>query len=166
MKTISEDEFARILLRHTTVPIEEQEAMIDNLVKHGSSSFKGVTFEEFSEFFYFLNNLDDFTVAVRMNSYAGKDLTKESFQRAYKITNHGKEIPSNMLDTIFLIFDADNNGELSKREFIGQMKDAVQRGFRYHQADYKGWRGFKSCVNNEMKLSSRETWIDAVALIL
>ena len=68
------------------------------------------------------------------------------------MTTHGKEIPNNILDTIFLLFDVNNDGELSRKEFIGQMKDAVQRGFRYHKQDFKGIAGFKQCVAHEMKM--------------
>ncbi|XP_075240628.1 calcium uptake protein 3, mitochondrial-like isoform X2 [Convolutriloba macropyga] len=152
LKTISEDEFARILLRHTNVPSEQQQLMMQNVINTGSTSFKGITFEEFSEFFYFLNNIEDFSVAVKVYSYAGQNLDKAAFQRAYKVTTHGKEIPNNILDTIFLLFDVNNDGELSRKEFIGQMKDAVQRGFRYHKQDFKGIAGFKQCVAHEMKM--------------
>jgi len=154
LKTISEDEFAGILLRHTKVPREQQELMMQNLIQTGSESFAGITFEEFSEFFYFLNNIDDFAVVIKVISNAGQNLNKAAFARAYKITTHGKEIPPNILDTIFLLFDVNNDGELSKKEFIGQMKDATQRGFRYHKQDFKGWNGFKSCVANEIKMAS------------
>ncbi|XP_063729457.1 calcium uptake protein 3, mitochondrial-like isoform X3 [Symsagittifera roscoffensis] len=156
LRTISEDEFARILLRHTQVPAEQQEKMMENLLKEGNPTFKGITFEEFCEFFYFLNNIEDFAVAVEIFSYAGQNLNKAAFQRAYKITTHGKEIPSTILDTMFLLFDVNNDGELSKKEFIGQMKDAVQRGFRYHTDEFIGWQGFKKCLVKERNATTEE----------
>jgi Ca2+-binding EF-hand superfamily protein len=156
LQSISELEFARILLRHTMISEEEQEKMLENLVTHGSGFFQGVSFKDFKSFFQFLNNIDDFTVAISMYGFAGQPLGKEAFHRAYKITTGGLEISPNILDTLYVLFDADNDGKLSKREFIGVMKDTVQRGFRYNENQFRGSQGFKDCLKHEMKLSSRK----------
>ena len=73
-QTITEVDFARILLRYTFLSSEEYKSILARLVKRleceakGSSdgvlALKGITFEEFKDFCFFLNNLDDFQVLI------------------------------------------------------------------------------------------------------
>lgn len=63
-KTITELDFARILLRYTFLNAEEYETILDRLVNRLTDE-QGITFEEFKDFCLFLNNLDDFQVCKR-----------------------------------------------------------------------------------------------------
>ncbi len=78
--TISEMDFARILLRYTFLNVDEHDATLSRLglrldaevaaSEDGSLALKGITFEEFKDFCLFLNNLDDFTVKINIiNNY-------------------------------------------------------------------------------------------------
>ena len=68
--TITELDFARILLRYTFLNSEEYQMILDRLVdrlnedlnSNENHELKGITFEEFKDFCLFLNNLDDFQV--------------------------------------------------------------------------------------------------------
>lgn len=42
----------------------------------------------------------------------------------------GEELPDHVINTVFHLFDIDGDNKLSYVEFIGVMKDRIQRGFR------------------------------------
>ncbi|XP_006821524.1 calcium uptake protein 3, mitochondrial-like [Saccoglossus kowalevskii] len=90
---------------------------------------------------------------MRMYTIANQPISQSEFQRAVKIST-GHDIAPHVVNTVFQIFDKDGDGKLSYKEFIGVMKDRVNRGFRYHLMKYEGWEGFKSCVKHEMKASA------------
>ena len=108
---------------------------------------KGITFKEFLDFCNFLNNLEDFTIAMRMYSLADRPISEgiifdnddpyfflnpyfaDEFHRAVKICT-GASLSAHVVRTVFLIFDQDGDGRLSDREFIAIMKDRVHRGLQ------------------------------------
>lgn len=109
---------------------------------------KGVTFKEFRDFCQFLNNLEDFSIAMRMYTLADHPISKgiykcnikfllklsqilylDEFSRAVKICT-GLTLSNHLIDTVFAIFDEDGDGLLSYKEFIAIMKDRLHRGFK------------------------------------
>lgn len=119
---------------------------------------KGVSFEEFRQFCQFLNNLDDFAIAMRMYTLADQAISKgktdygisgsskiylieyyficlDEFSRAVKICT-GSTLNPHLIDTVFAIFDEDGDGLLSYKEFIAIMKDRLHRGFKVSQFQY------------------------------
>ncbi|RXM35040.1 Calcium uptake protein 3, mitochondrial [Acipenser ruthenus] len=77
MTTISEEDFARILLRYTNV--ENISSYLDS-VRQRISEEKGLTFDEFRSFFQFLNNLEDFAIAMQMYNFANRSIGQEAFR--------------------------------------------------------------------------------------
>ena len=75
--TISELDFARILLRYTFLNSEDYDNILERLVLRLDEE-KGITFEEFRDFCLFLNNLDDFQIAMRMYTMAEKPISQVS----------------------------------------------------------------------------------------
>ncbi|CAG4993002.1 unnamed protein product [Colias eurytheme] len=149
-ETISEVDFAKILLRYTYLDTDEYDMYLDRLldrVKYG----RGISFHEFKTFCQFLNNLEDFTIAMRMYTLADHPISKDEFHRAVKICT-GISQSEHLVSTVFAIFDADGDGLLSYKEFIAIMKDRLHRGFKSY-AKNEGWEAFKSCVKQEMKSS-------------
>ena len=57
--TITELDFARILLRYTFLNSEDYDNILERLQERIQEE-KGIIFEEFKDFCMFLNNLDDF----------------------------------------------------------------------------------------------------------
>ena len=74
-KTISELDFARILLRYTFLNSEDYDTILERLVERLPDE-KGITFDEFKDFCVFLNNLDDFQIAMRMYTMADKPISQ------------------------------------------------------------------------------------------
>ncbi|XP_053692883.1 calcium uptake protein 3, mitochondrial isoform X1 [Sabethes cyaneus] len=125
---ISEVDFAKILLRYTYLDTDEYDNYLDRLLDREAKE-KGVSFDEFRQFCQFLNNLDDFSIAMRMYTLADQPISKDEFGRAVKICT-GSELNSHLIDTVFAIFDEDGDGLLSYKEFIAIMKDRLHRGFK------------------------------------
>ncbi|NXO64116.1 MICU3 protein, partial [Phainopepla nitens] len=126
MNTISEEDFAHILLRYTNV--ENTSSYLDNM-RCNISEEKGITFEEFRSFFQFLNNLEDFAIAMQMYNFASRSIGQDEFKRAVYVAT-GVKLSPHLVNTVFKIFDVDRDDQLSYKEFIGIMKDRLNRGFR------------------------------------
>ncbi|KAL0868302.1 hypothetical protein ABMA27_007829 [Loxostege sticticalis] len=149
-ETICEVDFAKILLRYTYLDTDEYDMYLDRLLDRTKEE-RGITFDEFKTFCQFLNNLEDFTIAMRMYTLADHPISKDEFHRAVKICT-GISQSEHLVSTVFAIFDADGDGLLSYKEFIAIMKDRLHRGFKSY-AKNEGWEAFKSCVKQEMKSS-------------
>ncbi|XP_076625576.1 calcium uptake protein 3, mitochondrial-like isoform X3 [Colletes latitarsis] len=146
--TISELDFAKILLRYTYLDTDEYDKYLDRIFQNTELQI-GITFEEFRRFYQFLNNIDDFSIAMRMYTLADHPISKDEFQRAVKICT-GSLLSNHMIDTVFVLFDEDGDGQLSYKEFIAIMKDRLKRGFKSQQRR-ENWQAFTYCVKQEMK---------------
>ncbi|XP_060720654.1 calcium uptake protein 3, mitochondrial isoform X2 [Tachysurus vachellii] len=145
MITISEEDFARILLRYTNV--EDIRSYLEN-VRQSIPDEKGITFEEFRSFFQFLNNLEDFAIAMQMYNFACRSIGQDEFARAVYVAT-GLKLTRHLVNTIFKIFDVDHDDQLSYKEFIGIMKDRLHRGARgYKHVEH--FTSFKSCLKKEL----------------
>ncbi|XP_076869701.1 calcium uptake protein 3, mitochondrial isoform X2 [Brachyhypopomus gauderio] len=148
MTTISEEDFARILLRYTNV--EDIRSYLDN-VRQTIPDEKGITFEEFRSFFQFLNNLEDFTIAMQMYNFASRSIGQDEFARAVYVAT-GLNLTKHLVNTIFKIFDVDHDDQLSYKEFIGIMKDRLHRGVRGYKT-VERFTSYRSCLKKELASS-------------
>ncbi|KAF7248604.1 Calcium uptake protein 3, mitochondrial [Varanus komodoensis] len=145
MNTISEEDFAHILLRYTNV--ENTSSYLEN-VRCSIPEEQGITFDEFRSFFQFLNNLEDFAIAMQMYNFANRSIGQDEFKRAVYVAT-GLKLSPHLVNTVFKIFDVDKDDQLSYKEFIGIMKDRLHRGFRGYKSIQK-YTTFKSCVKKEL----------------
>ncbi|XP_038569858.1 calcium uptake protein 3, mitochondrial isoform X3 [Micropterus salmoides] len=145
MTTISEEDFAKILLRFTNV--ENISAYLEN-VRQCIPDEKGITFDEFRSFFQFLNNLEDFAIAMQMYNFAARSIGQDEFARAVYVAT-GLKLTRHLVHTIFKIFDVDHDDQLSYKEFIGIMKDRLNRGARGYKSVERA-TSFKSCLKREL----------------
>ncbi|TRZ23227.1 hypothetical protein HGM15179_003928 [Zosterops borbonicus] len=152
MNTISEEDFAHILLRYTNV--ENTSSYLENM-RCSIPEEKGITFEEFRSFFQFLNNLEDFTIAMQMYNFASRSIGQDEFKRAVYVAT-GVKLSPHLVNTVFKIFDVDRDDQLSYKEFIGIMKDRLNRGFR--EAPKYGWKEYYSCVMTVTSEHLRDLW--------
>ncbi|XP_043282870.1 calcium uptake protein 3, mitochondrial isoform X4 [Venturia canescens] len=146
--TISELDFAKILLRYTYLDMDEYDKYLERMLDRSDRQVD-IGFDEFRVFYQFLNNLDDFSIAMRMYTLADHPISKDEFSRAVKICT-GTSLSTHIIDTVFALFDVDGDGQLSYKEFIAIMKDRLHRGFK-SQPRSEGWEAFKFCVKQEMK---------------
>ncbi|XP_027532269.1 calcium uptake protein 3, mitochondrial isoform X4 [Neopelma chrysocephalum] len=152
MNTISEEDFAHILLRYTNV--ENTSSYLENM-RCSIPEEKGITFDEFRSFFQFLNNLEDFTIAMQMYNFASRSIGQDEFKRAVYVAT-GVKLSPHLVNTVFKIFDVDRDDQLSYKEFIGIMKDRLNRGFR--ETPKYGWKEYYSCVMTVTGEHLRDLW--------
>jgi|ERR1740124_1551812 len=151
LRSITEVDFAKILLRNTTLT-DQEHCEYMNRLKERITIPRGVDMEQFKAFNTFLSNIEDFIIAVNMTNVSGQDVDKDLFKRAVRVTT-GEEIDPYIIDVVFSLFDQDGDGKLSQNEFIGIMKDRLKRGFGKFP-NVKGFGGFKHCLKKEMIKSS------------
>ena len=133
-QSITEVDFARILLRYTFLSSQEYKSILARLVdrledeaknsKDGVLALKGITFQEFKDFCFFLNNLDDFQVndsitkvfkfilffirillfqiAMKMYTLADHAIKPEEFSRAATICS-GKVLSPYVVKTVYQV---------------------------------------------------------------
>ncbi|XP_069645441.1 calcium uptake protein 3, mitochondrial isoform X4 [Haliaeetus albicilla] len=152
MNTISEEDFAHILLRYTNV--ENTSSYLENM-RCRIPEEKGITFDEFRSFFQFLNNLEDFAIAMQMYNFASRSIGQDEFKRAVYVAT-GVKLSPHLVNTVFKIFDVDRDDQLSYKEFIGIMKDRLNRGFR--ETPRNGWKEYYSCVMTVTSEHLRDLW--------
>ncbi|KAM7168321.1 calcium uptake protein 3, mitochondrial isoform 1-T1 [Macrochelys suwanniensis] len=150
MNTISEEDFAHILLRYTNV--ENTSSYLEN-VHCRIPEEKGITFDEFRSFFQFLNNLEDFAIAMQMYNFANRSIGQDEFKRAVYVAT-GLKLSAHLVNTVFKIFDVDRDDQLSYKEFIGIMKDRLNRGFR--ETPKHGLKDYYVCVTTVTSKHLRE----------
>ncbi|XP_073501518.1 calcium uptake protein 3, mitochondrial isoform X4 [Phyllobates terribilis] len=150
MSTISEEDFARILLRYTNV--ENTSSYLEN-VRFRIPEEKGISFDEFRSFFQFLNNLEDFAIAMQMYNFANRSIGQDEFKRAVYVAT-GLKLSPHLVNTVFKIFDVDRDDQLSYKEFIGIMKDRLHRGFR--DKPKHGLKDYYTCVTSVTRKHFRE----------
>nr|CAD7406034.1 unnamed protein product [Timema poppensis] len=143
--TISEVDFAKILLRYTYLDTNEYDMYLDRLLDRIKEE-KGITFNEFQVFCQFLNNLEDFTIAMRMYTLADHPISKDEFLRAVKICT-GTNLSRHLVHIVFQIFDEDGDGN---NEFSSRGSHYLWQRCKSY-AKNEGWEAFKSCVKQEMK---------------
>ncbi|XP_022611217.1 calcium uptake protein 3, mitochondrial isoform X7 [Seriola dumerili] len=154
MTTISEEDFAKILLRFTNV--ENISAYLENVRQciPDEKKQEGITFDEFRSFFQFLNNLEDFAIAMQMYNFASRSIGQDEFARAVYVAT-GLKLTRHLVHTIFKIFDVDHDDQLSYKEFIGIMKDRLHRGARVKGQRYTS---FSSCVRSGARRQVHQLW--------
>ncbi|KAL6480286.1 hypothetical protein MHYP_G00113190 [Metynnis hypsauchen] len=145
MTTISEEDFARILLRYTTV--DNISSYLEN-VHQSIPDEKGITFEEFRSFFQFLNNLEDFAIAMQMYNFASRSIGQDEFARAVYVAT-GLKLSRHLVNIVFKIFDVDHDDQLSYKEFIGIMKGRLHRGSWGYRGEER-FTSFKACMKKEL----------------
>ncbi|XP_062855856.1 calcium uptake protein 3, mitochondrial [Trichomycterus rosablanca] len=145
MTTISEEDFARILLRYTTV--DNISSYLEN-VRQSIPDEKGITFEEFRSFFQFLNNLEDFTIAMQMYNFASRPIGQDEFTRAVYVAT-GLKLSRHLVNIVFKIFDVDHDDQLSYKEFVGIMKGRLHRGSWGYPGEER-FISFKACMKKEL----------------
>lgn len=150
LNKISELEFAEILLRYTEFDESKKAEKLSNLESEIEEVSRGITFESFQKFSSFMNNLEDFSLALKYHTYANKSISKNEFQRAVKLSS-GFELDDQIVDVIFRVFDEDKDESLSYKEFIAVMKDRLRRNPKNKSSKQSFTQEFKSCIATKLR---------------
>ncbi|KAE9550702.1 hypothetical protein FO519_006085 [Halicephalobus sp. NKZ332] len=149
---ISAVDFARLVLRYSLVQKNDQSPYLQRVFDRSPIGEKGVTLAQFEQFSMFLNNLEEFTKAVRLYTAAELPVSRAEFIRAVKCST-GFELDPLVVEVLYRIFDANNDDRLSYSEFIAIMNDRLHRGFKSHtKNNFSGWQLFRDCVIKEISI--------------
>ncbi|KAI6222367.1 EF-hand domain-containing protein [Aphelenchoides fujianensis] len=148
---ITSTDFARLVFRYTILQSSDQLAYIRRITQKLADDDRGITLQQFEQFSIFLNNLEDFTRAIKLYLNANIGVSQSEFIRAVKCST-GLILDAHLVDVLFKIFDTNDDGELSYAEFIQIMNDRLSRGFKNQtrKMTSTGWRAFKTCIIREM----------------
>ncbi|EYC21134.1 hypothetical protein Y032_0020g235 [Ancylostoma ceylanicum] len=153
--SISPMDFARLILRYTIVNKDDYHTYINRVKERTAPGDKGVTLSQWARFSLFLNNLEEFTTAVRLYANADMPVSPPEFARAVQTTIDVHDVSGEPLDPylvslIYRIFDANDDQTLSYPEFLAVMNDRLHRGLKGKLEKSWGWKPFRNCVINEL----------------
>nr|XP_033804565.1 calcium uptake protein 2, mitochondrial isoform X2 [Geotrypetes seraphini] len=146
------EDFAEWLLFYTD---EENNEIYWQNVRERIPAGESISLEEFKNFYHFMNNLEDFSITMKMFTVANRAVKLAEFKRAVKVAT-GQEISKNVLDTVFKIFDLDGDNCLSHGEFLGVLRNRLHRGLKVPQQ--QGIEGYWKCVKRESIKGAKEAW--------
>uniref|UniRef100_A0A914DMU6 EF-hand domain-containing protein n=1 Tax=Acrobeloides nanus TaxID=290746 RepID=A0A914DMU6_9BILA len=147
---ISPVDFARLVLRYSILHRNDQSPYIKRVHERTQPEDKGISQKQFEQFSMFLNNLEEFTKAVRLYTAADLPVSRSEFIRAVKCST-GHDLDPDLVDVLYKIFDTNNDDKLSYSEFIAIMNDRLHRGFKDPTSKpVMSWKTFKDCVIREM----------------
>ncbi|ELT97656.1 hypothetical protein CAPTEDRAFT_174710 [Capitella teleta] len=126
-KKITERDFADILLMYAGLNETKRIKMMKRVKKVYKEEAKGVTFEEFAGFFEVLKYINDVDTALMFYHVAGASIDKPTLKHVARTVAH-VELSDHVVNIVFTLFDENDDGELSNREFVSVMKRRMMRG--------------------------------------
>ncbi|XP_046859001.1 calcium uptake protein 1, mitochondrial-like [Xenia sp. Carnegie-2017] len=124
---ITEVEFANMLLTYSSFTTKKKETTLKRIKKTFARSSQGVTFKDYEDFFQFLRNIGDVETALSFHTACGYHLNPEIFKRVAHLVA-GVRLRDHIIDVVFKMFDENDDGELSSKEFVSVMKTNLMRG--------------------------------------
>ncbi|XP_076043079.1 mitochondrial calcium uptake 1 isoform X1 [Oratosquilla oratoria] len=125
---ISEADFAELLLAYGGYPPNKKAKMLKRVKKmfKGEESL-GISIDDYLKFFHFLSNINDVDTALTFYHIAGASIDPATLKHVAKTVAH-VELSDHVVNVVFTLFDDNNDGQLSNREFVAVMKNRLQRG--------------------------------------
>ncbi|XP_059156509.1 calcium uptake protein 1, mitochondrial-like isoform X2 [Physella acuta] len=145
---LSERDFGSVLLTYAGLPDSKKSRMLKRVRRKYKEAPKGITFEEYLAFWKFLKSINDVDTALSFYHLAGVSIDQETFKHVAK-TVALVELSDHVIDVVFTLFDENNDGELSNREFVSVMKRRVMRGL-----DQPKDTGFVKLINAVVKCAT------------
>lgn len=125
--TLSETGFAELLLAYAGYPAKKKSKMMKRVRKEYQDNSKGISQKDYLDFFNFLNNINDVDTALTFYHIAGASIEPGTLKHVARTVAH-VELADHLIDVVFTIFDENQDGQLSNREFVMVMKNRLMRG--------------------------------------
>ncbi|CAG0887489.1 unnamed protein product [Cyprideis torosa] len=128
--TIKPRDFADLLVAYSGFARKKRAKMLKRVSRYFKAEDKKdieLDLEDYLKFFQFVNCIDDVDTALTFYHIAGASINPETFKHVARTVSQ-VELPDNVVEVIFVLFDEDGDGELSNREFVSVMKRRIQRG--------------------------------------
>ncbi|XP_071503457.1 calcium uptake protein 1, mitochondrial-like [Diadema antillarum] len=124
---ITERSLAKLLLVYANLPKQRRSRMLKRVKKKFEEDEQGVTFEEFVALQAFLRNISDVDTALSFYHVAGAAIDPDTFKHVAKMVAN-VDLSDRVVSICFTLFDENDDGKLSNKEFIAVMKHRIQRG--------------------------------------
>ncbi|KAK7862725.1 hypothetical protein R5R35_005994 [Gryllus longicercus] len=124
---ISEADFTELLLAYAGYPQKKKTKMLRRVKKKFKENARGISREDYLKFFHFLNNINDVDTALTFYHIAGASIDQATLKHVAKTVAH-VDLSDHVIDVVFTIFDENQDGQLSNREFVAVMKNRLLRG--------------------------------------
>ncbi|XP_050393744.1 calcium uptake protein 1, mitochondrial isoform X2 [Patella vulgata] len=124
---ISEKDFCKALLTYAGLPDSKKNRMLKRVRRKFKEEPEGISFEDYISFWLFLKSIHDVDTALSFYHLAGVSIDMETFKHVAKTVAH-VELSDHVIDVVFTLFDENNDGELSNKEFVNVMKRRLLRG--------------------------------------
>lgn len=125
--TLSETEFAELLLAYAGYPAKKKSKMMKRVRKEYQDKSIGISQKDYLDFFNFLNNINDVDTALTFYHIAGASIEPGTLKHVARTVAH-VELADHLIHVVFTIFDENQDGQLSNREFVLVMKNRLMRG--------------------------------------
>lgn len=124
---ITEWEFADMLLTYSSFHEKKKQKILRKVKKYFKENSKGIAFKDYLDFFCFMRNISEADMALSFHNAAGKAIDPDTFKQVAKtVTN--VDLTNNVVDVVYKMFDENDDGVLSHKEFIVVMKNQLVRG--------------------------------------
>lgn len=128
-KVMSDHLFCEMILAYAGFNGTKTKIMLKRISSIYNEHSKGVTLGEYQDFFQVLRSIHDIDTALKFYAIAGASIDKGILKHVSK-TVANVELTDHMVDLIFNLFDENDDGKLSQREFIQVMKKKLSSGLQ------------------------------------
>ncbi|XP_006820556.2 calcium uptake protein 1 homolog, mitochondrial-like [Saccoglossus kowalevskii] len=124
---ITEGEFSDSLLAYAALTEKKKTRMIKRVKKAFKEEPQGVTLQEFLSFTKLLRSIHDVDTALTFYHVAGAPIGHDTLKHVAK-TVAGVDLSDHIVNVVFTLFDENNDGKLTHKEFVSVMKNRGMRG--------------------------------------
>ncbi|XP_064632214.1 calcium uptake protein 1, mitochondrial-like isoform X2 [Lineus longissimus] len=124
---IKETELAEALITYSGFTDVKRTKMLKRVKRKFKEDPKGLDFEEYLNFFRFLKHINDVDTALTFYHVAGASIDQATLKHVAKTVAH-ITLSDHVVDVVFTLFDENEDGELSNKEFVSVMKHRLMRG--------------------------------------
>ncbi|KAF7271360.1 hypothetical protein GWI33_015716 [Rhynchophorus ferrugineus] len=124
---ITEADFTELLLAYAGYPQKKKGRMLKRVKKTFRDRSQGISKQDYLNFFHFLNNINDVDTALTFYHIAGASIDQATLKHVAKTVAH-VDLSDHVIHVVFTIFDDNQDGQLSNKEFIAVMKNRLLRG--------------------------------------
>ncbi|KAK2568398.1 Calcium uptake protein 1 [Acropora cervicornis] len=124
---IKEWEFADMLLTYSSFQEKKKQRILKKVKKSFKGDSQGIAFKDYLDFFSFMRNISEADMALSFHNAAGKAINPETFKQVAR-TVTDVDLTDNIVDVVYKMFDENDDGVLSHKEFIVVVKNQVVRG--------------------------------------
>ncbi|XP_054154411.1 calcium uptake protein 1 homolog, mitochondrial-like isoform X2 [Oppia nitens] len=129
---LKEAEFADLLIAYAGLSENKRNKMIKRVKKCFGSDEEGlgqegITLNDYLSLYNFLQNINDVDIALAVFNIAGASIDQDTLKHVAKTVAH-VDLRDHLVKVLFTLFDENQDGQLSNKEFIAVMKERLRRG--------------------------------------